>query len=736
MTVEWKFVRGSRQMLEHTDMVGKIVQPTSELTLVDVLTRENEQNFVDHPSDEGEPSECIYELRRLTGTDKDNFYNRIKFDQIQPHLDAVNNPIGKLPSAQGIADEISDELDLLIIHHNNGVGLLGAEMVTDESDKRNFEALVKSYGLNEKNEGGGGGSHGVGKSVYWQWSKHGIVLFYSRLSEPYNDEGKYSGKDAPTALTRRFIGTGRLQVPHQVDDIMYGKIGMLGALYTDEGDEEPICLYDEDADEIAAELGLEVRNEDNPGTTIVIVGFQYPQRPDLDMLTIAEEGYDEDENGQNVILPSFLEASQKGWFPGKLSQCLETSVIDLNGDTHPWDPENHKRYKLLEWLNTTETDEAIGQPAAEPINHEVKSTTYKRIELDLHIPRDYPGNPANNVLKSKAVLGLVIIDDLANELPYNPSLGTDEWGTTACIRHKGMVVTYKPFIPNPPKYYQGILLVGDSVKLFDKQLREGGTLNDDVQSLAEEMMKFSEPAVHDDWLHTNFSSYVRTNSKVSRTHAAVANAGSERIKQFTRNVKKAIQNALGVIKPPEAESDAKWAELSKELNFGSNNAETGGRMISITNQDVSKPEANQALLSFKVNVPAKESEGWSEGATHWKLSITPKLRWPNGKIVNLETELSILDFNELMDKDNHETWRTKVKVNYAAQLVQWKKVSTTQARDMKIDEWDGGLNGLTKAELLQGKAIKLSFVNLPIDLTGYETAMLEIIIEADEVVEE
>ena len=57
MTVEWKFVRGSRQMLEHTDMVGKIVQPTSELTLVDVLTRENEQNFVDHPSDEGEPSD-------------------------------------------------------------------------------------------------------------------------------------------------------------------------------------------------------------------------------------------------------------------------------------------------------------------------------------------------------------------------------------------------------------------------------------------------------------------------------------------------------------------------------------------------------------------------------------------------------------------------------------------------------------------------------------------------------
>ena len=55
---------------------------------------------------------------------------------------------------------------------------------------------------------------------------------------------------------------------------------------------------------------------------------------------------------------------------------------------------------------------------------------------------------------------------------------------------------------------------------------------------------------------------------------------------------------------------------------------------------------------------------------------------------------------------------------------------------MKIDEWDGCLNSLTKAELLEDKVTRLSFLNLPIDLTGYETAMLEIIIEADEVVEE
>ena len=72
---------------------------------------------------------------------------------------------------------------------------------------------------------------------------------------------------------------------------------------------------------------------------------------------------------------------------------------------------------------------------------------YKRIPLDLEIPRDYPGNTTTGVLRSKAVLALMIVDDEEYDQP-GPELGDDVWGTTACIRHTGMVVTYKPFIQN------------------------------------------------------------------------------------------------------------------------------------------------------------------------------------------------------------------------------------------------------------------------------------------------
>ena len=88
-----------------------------------------------------------------------------------------------------------------------------------------------------------------------------------------------------------------------------------------------------------------------------------------------------------------------------------------------------------------------------------------------------------------------------------------------------------------------------------------------------------------------------------------------------------------------------------------------------------------------------------------------------------------------MDENNHATWRRKVKVNYGAQVVNWKKISTQEARAMEIHEWDGGFNKLTKAALLEEKEMRLNFVNIPVDLTGYETAILEVIVEADEVVE-
>jgi hypothetical protein len=706
MSIEWVFDKSGSNMTYHRDMAEGIVQATSTMTRLEILARENEQNLVDHPADNTKPSECTYEVKKLTGKDKDDFYATLQMSDYAQHLDGAINPsVADYSPATNLDTKTGDDLDLLIIRHDNGVGLLGGEFIGDGTKEKNFRALVKSYGLNEKGPDGGGGSHGVGKNVYWQWSKHGIVLFYSNLSKDYNGH------------TRRFIGTGRVKVPHVVkaSGTKYLPYGLLGTKVDHGGVDACVSLYDDEADNIANQLGLKTRTTGDHGTTIVIVGFRDPLDPTIDMVHEAM-------NGEVTLQFS----SEKSWFPAKLSGTLEASYVDASG-TENWDPTVGKSYRLLEWLDKG-VDEEKG--ANEWVIDHHSPTTLKRIELDLEIPRDYPGNTTGGILRSKAVLALMIVDDEEYDQP-NPELGDDEWGTTACIRHTGMVVTYRPFIQKPSKFYKGVLLVGKSVGLFDKKLR--GTLDSNAQMLAEEMMKFSEPAVHDDWQPKNFSAYVSGNGSLDVGYRAVASIGEVKISNFLKEVEKEIRQALGLLAPPKAKKSADWADLSKELDFGSSNSDSSGRIIKITSSKVVKTDGNKAKLSFNIDVPSLgAANGWNSKTTHWWLKIIPKLLWPTGKKQTPPSEVVCLDFGNLLDDANNSTWKDLAKINYATAKAKWKVKTEPRAVAMKIDKWVGKVNHLEKAEVL-AKNISLSFKDIEIDLTGYENATLILSIEAGEV---
>jgi hypothetical protein len=720
MSIEWIFDKAGANMTKHRDMEEGIVQATSKMTRLEILARENEQNIVDHPADPTKPSECTYEVRTLTGTDKDDFYSNLQMNDFTPHLKgAIAPPIAALPSATNLNADLTEDLNLLIIRHDNGVGLLGGEFMDEETDKRNFEALVKSYGLNEKGPDGGGGSHGVGKNVYWQWSKHGMVLFYSSMNEPYDDKGEFcaAGKGSTCGHTRRFIGTGRVKVAHKVGDTTYMPYGLLGIKVEHGGVDASVSLYDDFADNMATELGLKVRDAANPGTTIVIVGFRDPLDPTKDMVKEAMEAV------------GLQMSSEKSWFPAKLSGALEVSYVDSSG-LIDWTPQGGKSYRLLEWLEKG-LDEEAGNKETVVHGKPKCPTTLKRVELDLEIPTHYPKNTTGGILHSKAVLALMIVDD-EEFTGDNPELGVDEWGNTACIRHSGMVVTYKPFIQRPSKYYRAVLLVGNSVARFDKKSRT--SLDPLAQTLAEEMMKFSEPAVHDDWQPKNFSAYVAGNGSLSAAYKRVADIGETKISTFLKTVEHATREALGLLAPPKAKKNADWAELSKELDFGSSNSDSGGRIIKITSAKVVKTESDKATLSFNVDVPGSgTANGWNSRTTHWWLKIKPKLRWPNGKKQTPPTDIICLDFENLLDDANNSIWRELAKVNYSAAKAKWKKrKSDPLAIAMKINDWEGSANNLEKAEVL-GKNFSLSFKNIEIDLTGYENATLELSIEAGEV---
>jgi len=718
MSIEWKFGPDDDNMSNWADSDKKLVsQIKSEMTYLEILERENDQNFGDARFDKTKPTISNYSIMTIKPSEKKEFMDTLNMTEALRHVDAAANPTNpEAPSSLFLDPTIGKEIPILVFNQSNGLGLLGGERKQDMTadEPKNFLGLVKSSGLNSKQDEGSGGSHGVGKNVYWHWSQYGMVLFYSSLSTPYNDCGKYSS--ASEGKTR-FIATCRVGVSHEIDGKWYNQSGLAGNTWNDGTKDIAVSLFDDEADAIAQKLGLELRDSSDPGVTIAIVGFRNP-------------GQGQEDEATDSVLDRLLRSAAANWFPAKISGALEVSVTD-DGVTEEWDADLGRRTKLLQWLDKGE-DEAAGptalvsDPSKGPGSPHIPSkTTYKRIEVNLKIPRDYPGNPTNSVQESRAVLALQITDAEWPSHKKSPSLGVEEWGNIACIRHDGMVVTYKPFIQKPNKQYEGLLLVGSSVELFDKKLR--GKTDKIYQDIGEEMMKLSEPAVHDDWVPNNFQAAANDREE---EYKKIAKPGMDRIKNFLRDVEKAIRNVLGDVEPPKASEDASWDELSKALDFGKSGSDSGGRIIRITNSSFTRTNPDKGRLTFDLLVPELTDDKWTNGATKWSLKLKPTVTFADGKKQAVSHDC--WDFERLLDDANHVEMASKVKMNYAYAKANWKKPTSSAAEAMKVDEWTGKINQL-EATILPNKVIKITFKDLEIDLTGYENASFELTIEANEV---
>ena len=240
------------------------------------------------------------------------------------------------------------------------------------------------------------------------------------------------------------------------------------------------------------------------------------------------------------------------------------------------------------------------------------------------------------------------------------------------------------------------------------------------------MLKYSEPAVHDDWNGKNFQATANSKEELK----IIANSGKTKITEFITNVRNAIRITLGDIEPPKASKDANWAELSKALEFGRSNSDSGGRIIKITKTSFKRTDPGKGLLSFDLLVPNSSDNQWSKDVTKWNLKLKAKVMFADGKTKSVD--LTCWEFDKLLDDANHAAMTSHVKMNYTATKSPWKRKTSQNSLDLKVNEWIGERNKLT-APILFGKVLKISFKNLKIDLTGYETAQVELIIETNEV---
>ena len=229
------------------------------------LARESAQNSNDARRSRA-TADLVYTLVRLTGRRREAFEKAMGWDQLAPHIEAMGSASGAAVTAGQLranlaAMQRAPSLTLLRIADYGCRGLGGPELTTENPDDYgNFIKLCRLDLFSGKNEASGG-SFGLGKAVYWRFSRVQTVLFHSVVP----DEGGAAG--------HRVFGVNQ-GVVHRLGNEGYQGRGYFGGL---DGNDNAVSVWNDD--DLVQALHL-AREDPRPGTSALLVGFHDPDRPE------------------------------------------------------------------------------------------------------------------------------------------------------------------------------------------------------------------------------------------------------------------------------------------------------------------------------------------------------------------------------------------------------------------------------------------------------------------------
>ncbi|WP_370181628.1 hypothetical protein [Rhodococcus wratislaviensis] len=232
------------------------------------LARESTQNTNDARSEEN-PS-LVYTFIRLSGEARSDFLRTLNWsDELEPHLRAMSSESAGAVTAGHIKTGLEamaqpDPLVLLKVSDYGCRGLTGPEFSDIDSERfGNFIKLCRLDLFSGKNETSGG-SFGLGKAVYWRFSRIQTVLFNSMVADSDavdgNTRNRLFGVNQGVVHrvgTKSFQGRGYFGVPR--------KKGSVTSTWASESVVESLHLQ---------------RAGNRPGTSAMIVGFYDPDEPD------------------------------------------------------------------------------------------------------------------------------------------------------------------------------------------------------------------------------------------------------------------------------------------------------------------------------------------------------------------------------------------------------------------------------------------------------------------------
>ncbi|MCV7281683.1 hypothetical protein H7J88_18795 [Mycolicibacterium flavescens] len=450
MTVTWRWEEQSRNYANY----GNANQWTVNAGLSS-LARESAQNSNDARLP-GSGADLVYSFIVLTGEDRKRFEDAVAWhDQLEPHLAAMAcAATGAVTAGQlhsGLAAlKSADSLTLLRIADYGAKGLTGPEFAEGDADAYgNFVKLCRLdlYSGKDKTSGG---SFGLGKAVYWRFSRLQTVLFNSTLQASDAVNGYWHN---------RIIGVNQ-GVVHQLSGKNFQGRGFFGVQERN-GD---VASVWEDTD-LADRLWLR-REDHRPGTSALLLGFYDPDEPDKGLGDIGQV---------NEFAKSLEAAIEEEFWPLLTRNRLRVRVEVLDGDRiiyqHTVDPEEQytELVRALRKVDSGQIDDEL---------NELGDVVVRDVPIAISARTDV--NERHIAFQHTAKLVVTLSDDQKDSLENKVCL----------FRRPEMVVQ------TVDKEFEG--------RTYHAFLMAGAAVNPESPSLEEEraddFLRFAEPPAHDQWI--------------------------------------------------------------------------------------------------------------------------------------------------------------------------------------------------------------------------------------------
>jgi hypothetical protein len=415
---------------------------------VDTLTRETGQNCKDQHLPGSSTVNVRYTLIELSGKQKSDFLAAMNWPGLREHLEACTNDAGEVGPRmrRGLAaiEAANKPLRCLRIEDFGTRGLKGG----DFDEKENFCLLCRAE-FRTSNEGGRGGSYGLGKAVLWRFSSIATVLLSSLVNGSESKGIRIFGR---TDIPSHTIKNNR----------QYESGGWFGARKTQPSDGSTFAESIFGDKKLPQALLLDRNYSPKTGTSALIVGFYEPDQDETrDLKQIAED---------------ILESAARWFWPSMTGKnpAMEVEVsIEVNGkqtftkkaNPHPeWDP-----------FIRAKDSPTTGATASTEL--EISETS-----IPFRVPaRELPVAQAHPEITAELQLRVTRGDDSLAE--------HERANSVAVFRGAGMVVRYAPSKRKPldNKPFFGVLYAGRAIGLGQDH------------SKAEEFFRASEPPLHDNW---------------------------------------------------------------------------------------------------------------------------------------------------------------------------------------------------------------------------------------------